>query len=136
MTAGVAVGSVVGALPAQAALTIAEISVGPALTITDVSLTEGNAGTTSFVFTVNLSGAAPAGGVTFDIATADGTGTSPSDYTATSLTGQTIPAGSSNYSFSVLVNGDSTPEINETFVVNVSTSPAPPSSTARARARS
>ena len=91
----------------------------PNLTINDVSLNEGNAGTTSFTFTVSLSAPAGAGGVTFDIATADGTATQPSDYTQKTLTAQTIPAGSSTYSFTVLVNGDTTPETNETFFVNV-----------------
>src|SRR3954451_14954546 len=89
------------------------------LTINDVSLNEGNAGTTSFTFTVSLSTPAGPGGVTFDIGTADGTGTQPSDYTAKSLTGQTIPAGSSTYTFDVLVNGDTTPETDEVFFVNV-----------------
>ena len=89
------------------------------LTVNDVSLNEGNAGTTSFTFTVSLSAPAGPGGVTFDIATADGTGIAPGDYTAKSLTGQTIPAGSSTYSFTVLVNGDTTPEVNDTFFVNV-----------------
>ncbi len=89
------------------------------LTVNDVSLNEGNAGTTSFTFTVSLSAPAGPGGVTFDIATADGTATAPGDYTAKSLTAQTIPAGSSTYSFTVLVNGDTTPEVNETFLVNV-----------------
>ncbi len=93
--------------------------VPPNLTINDVSLNEGNAGTTSFTFTVSLSAPAGPGGVTFDIATADGTATQPSDYTQKSLTAQTIPAGSSTYSFTVLVNGDTTPETNETFFVNV-----------------
>ncbi|MEA2558676.1 MAG: uncharacterized protein QOH06_180 [Acidobacteriota bacterium] len=91
----------------------------PNLTINDVSLNEGNAGTTSFTFTVSLSAPAGPGGVTFDIATADGTATQPGDYTQKALTGQTIPAGSSTYSFTVLVNGDTTPETNETFLVNV-----------------
>ena len=89
------------------------------LTINDVSLNEGNSGTTSFDFTVSLSSPAGAGGVTFDIATADGTATAPSDFTVNSLTGQTIPAGNSTYTFSVLVNGDTTFEPNETFSVNV-----------------
>ncbi|HEX3129654.1 MAG TPA: ExeM/NucH family extracellular endonuclease [Thermoanaerobaculia bacterium] len=91
----------------------------PNLSINDVSLNEGNAGTTSFTFTVSLSAPAGPGGVTFDIATADGTGVAPGDYTAKSLTSQTIPAGSSTYNFTVLVNGDTTPETNETFFVNV-----------------
>jgi uncharacterized repeat protein (TIGR01451 family) len=100
-------------------LTPQGVVVQPNLTINDVSLNEGNAGTTSFTFTVSLSAPAGAGGVTFDIATADGTATQPGDYTLKSLTAQTIPAGSSTYSFTVLVNGDTTPEINETFLVNV-----------------
>lgn len=91
----------------------------PNLAINDVSLSEGNAGTTTFTFTVSLSAPAGPGGVTFDIATADGTAVQPGDYTAQSLTGQTIPAGSSTYAFSVLVNGDAVPETNETFFVNV-----------------
>lgn len=93
--------------------------VTPNLTINDVSLNEGNAGTTSFTFTASLSAPAGPGGVTFDIATADGTAAAPGDYTSKSLTAQTIPAGNSTYSFTVLVNGDTTPEANETFFVNI-----------------
>ncbi len=99
--------------------TIVNDDAAPNLTINDVSLNEGNAGTTTFTFTVSLSAPAPAGGVTFDIATANGTAVAPGDYTAKSLTGQTIPAGSSTYTFDVLVNGDTTPETDETFLVNV-----------------
>lgn len=90
------------------------------LSINDVSAPEGNSGTTFFNFTVSLSMPAPAGGVTFDIATADGTATvANNDYVQKSLTGQTIPAGNSTYTFSVVVNGDETFEPNETFTVNV-----------------
>jgi len=89
------------------------------LSINDVSLNEGNSGTTSFEFTVNLSSPARAGGVTFDIATADNTATAPDDYTGNSLTGQTIPAGSTSYTFSVLASGDTTTEPDETFFANV-----------------
>lgn len=99
--------------------TIVNDDAAPNLTINDVSLSEGNAGTTTFTFTVSLSAPAPAGGVTFDIATADGTAAAPGDYTAKSLTSQTIPAGSSTYTFDVLVNGDTTPELDETFFVNI-----------------
>lgn len=92
----------------------------PALSINDVTQNEGNSGTTTFAFTVSLTVPAPAGGVTFDIATADGTATTAdNDYVASSLTGQTIPAGSSTYAFNVTVNGDATVEANETFFVNV-----------------
>ena len=90
------------------------------LSTNDVSANEGNSGTTSFDFTVSLSSPAPAGGVTFDIATEDGSATvADNDYTANSLTGQTIPAGNSTYTFSVSVNGDATAEPNETFFVSV-----------------
>ena len=92
----------------------------PALSINDVSIAEGNAGTTSFTFTVSLSAPAGASGVTFDIATADGTASSASDYAAQALAAQTIVAGNTTYTFTVLVNGDATPEPNETFFVNVS----------------
>lgn len=92
----------------------------PALSINDVSVNEGNAGTTNATFTVSLSQPAPSGGVSFDIASADGTASAGVDYVASSLTGQTIPAGSSSATFIVLVNGDTLNEPNETFFVNVS----------------
>ena len=105
------------------------VPIGPALpvlSINDVTLAEGNApGTVTFTFTVSLSAPAGPGGVTFDIATADGTAqddnpaTEDNDYVAKSLTGQTIPAGSSTYTFDVTVNRDNAPEPNETFFVNV-----------------
>ncbi|WP_049818223.1 putative Ig domain-containing protein [Xanthomonas arboricola] len=92
----------------------------PTLLINNVSVNEGNAGTTNATFTVSLSQPAGTGGVSFDIATADGTATAGVDYVASSLTGQTIPAGSSSATFTVLVNGDTLSEPNETFFVNVS----------------
>jgi predicted extracellular nuclease len=96
------------------------ISFLPVLTINDVSSGEGNTGTTTFNFTVSLSAPAPAGGVTFNIATQDNTATTAnSDYAAKSLTAQTITAGNTTYTFSVNVNGDNTPESNESFFVNV-----------------
>lgn len=92
----------------------------PSLSINDVTQNEGNAASSSFNFTVSLSSPAPAGGVTFNIATADNTATtSNSDYVAKSLISQTIPAGSSTYNFSVAVNGDIAVEPDETFFVNV-----------------
>jgi hypothetical protein len=92
----------------------------PRLSINDVAQTEGNAGTKNFTFTVSLSAPAPAGEVSFNIATADGTATAASgDYVAKTLTGQTIPAGSSSSTFIVTVNGDTLIEPTETFFVNV-----------------
>jgi predicted extracellular nuclease len=91
-----------------------------ALSIGDVTAKEGNAGTTSFDFTVTLGAPAGPGGVTFDVATADGTATTAdSDYAAASLTGVTIPEGSSTYPVSVDVGGDVAVEPDETFSVDV-----------------
>lgn len=93
----------------------------PTLSVDDVTVTEGNAGTANAVFTVALSSPAPAGGVAFDIATADGSATTADgDYTAAALTGQVIPAGATTYAFTVVVNGDTTIEPDETFTVTVS----------------
>jgi hypothetical protein len=93
----------------------------PSLTINDVALNEGNSGTTTFTFTVSSSLPAPASGITFDIATQDGSATSASgDYLARALTSQTISAGNTTYTFDVTVNGDTIVEPNETFFVNLS----------------
>jgi len=92
----------------------------PSLTINDVGINEGDAGTVLATFTASLSAPAGPGGVSFDIATANGTASAGSDYVAQALSGQTIPAGSSSYNFSVVVNGDTTAEANETFFVNIS----------------
>ena len=91
----------------------------PNLTINDVTANEGNAGITNFTFTVSLSAPAGPGGVTFNIATANGSAVGGTDYVINSLTAQTIPAGSSTYIFTVLVNGDTLNEPSETFFVNV-----------------
>jgi hypothetical protein len=93
---------------------------GVYLSINDVSVTEGQSGTTLATFTVSLSAPAPAGGVTFDIATQDNTATTAdNDYSARSLTAQTIPEGSQFYLFQVTIIGDTNIEPNETFFVNV-----------------
>ncbi len=94
--------------------------VTPTLSINDVSQAEGNAGTTTFTFTVSLTSPAGAGGVTFDIATADNTATvANADYVTRTLTGQSILQGASTFTFDVTVNGDTTVEPNETFFVNL-----------------
>lgn len=90
------------------------------LSINDVTVTEGNSGTATATFTVSLTSPAPAGGVTFNIATQDNTATvADNDYVARSLTGQSIAQGDQSYSFTVDVNGDTNSEPNETFFVNV-----------------
>lgn len=92
----------------------------PALAINDISLDEGNAGLTTFTFSISLSTPAPAGGVSFDIATADNTATvADHDYEPRALNAQIIAAGNQTYQFVVAVNGDTKVELDEAFFVNV-----------------
>jgi predicted extracellular nuclease len=100
-------------------LTYSNADASLTLSVDNVTVTEGNAGTTTANFTVSLNKPAPAGGVTFDIATVAGTAGAGSDYVAKSLAGQTIPAGSQTYTFAVIVNGDTEVEPDETFTVIV-----------------
>jgi predicted extracellular nuclease len=90
------------------------------ISVADATVTEGDSGTTTAGFAVSLSTPAPAGGVTFDVATSNGSAQAPDDYTATSVTGATIPEGESSYTFDVSVNGDTTIEQDETFSVDLS----------------
>ena len=92
----------------------------PNLTINDAIVVEGDAGTKIMTFTVSLSRVAPAGGVTFDIATANNTATvANNDYVALSLTSQTIAEGATSKTFDVTINGDTEVEPTETFYVNI-----------------
>jgi predicted extracellular nuclease len=94
--------------------------VQPSISVNDVALMEGDGGTTTANFTVTASTSAHSG-ITFDIATANGTATvADLDYDARQEFVQLIPAGAATYSFAVTVNGDSTLEPNETFAVNLS----------------
>jgi Calx-beta domain/FG-GAP-like repeat len=90
----------------------------PTLSIGDVTITEGNAGTMAASFAVTLS-AASSQPVTVAYTTADGGATAGSDYQAASGT-LTIPAGQTTGTITALVNGDRLVELNETFVVNLS----------------
>ncbi len=93
---------------------------GPLLRISDVTLTEGNAGNKSFNFLVTLSPAA-ATNVTVNCVTANGTAVAGSDYTAVNIPLTFLP-GEMNKTCAVLVVGDAVVEPNETFFVNL-TSP-------------
>jgi hypothetical protein len=95
----------------------------PSLSIADVSLSEGNAGTKAFNFTVTLSETRGCD-VTVHYATADGTAqdqTGDGDYQSASGTLTFVP-GDTSETVTVQVNGDVAPEPNQTFVVNL-TSP-------------
>ncbi len=90
----------------------------PSLTIDDVSVAEGNAGTTNAVFNARLS-AASGQAVTVAFATANGTAAAGIDYTSTSGIA-TFPPGSTTQPVTVPVAGDLLDEANETFFVNLS----------------
>ena len=109
-----------GAAPANYAINSVPISPPsapppPTLSIADVSQNEGNSGTTNFLFTVTLSAPATSA-VTVNYATANGTATAGSDYTAASGT-LTFAPGKTSQVVTVGVKGDTTVEANETFSV-------------------
>jgi hypothetical protein len=89
----------------------------PTLSINDVSITEGNSGTSNAVFTVNLSTPTTLP-VTVNFTTANGTATAGSDYWSTVGT-VTFAPGEITKTIAVPVNGDRLPESNETFTVNL-----------------
>jgi len=90
----------------------------PSMTIADVTVAEGNAGTTTATFTVTLS-AASTQTVTVDYATADDTANAGSDYQAATGT-LVLSPGATTGTISVAVNGDTSNEPDERFSVNLS----------------
>jgi hypothetical protein len=94
-------------------------SAAPAVSIDDVSHLEGNTATSNATFTVRLSEAAPAGGVSVTYATQDATARAPGDYQPASGVA-TVPAGATSAPIDVAVVGDRLSEANETFRVNLS----------------
>src|SRR5205085_631752 len=92
----------------------------PAISINDVTVVEGNSGTTNAVFTVTLSNPSQTT-VTVDYATSDGSATvADNDYAAIPTTTLTFLPGVTSRTISVVVNGDTRHESDETFNVNLS----------------
>jgi hypothetical protein len=89
----------------------------PSLSITDVSVTEGNAGTVNAVFTVTRSSSVGISSAVFT--TGNVTATAGSDYVAASGTVSFL-AGEVSKTITVVVNGDAVVEPDETFNVNLS----------------
>ncbi|HBB89167.1 MAG TPA: hypothetical protein DC047_16295, partial [Blastocatellia bacterium] len=90
----------------------------PSLAISDVSITEGNSGTVSAVFSVTLS-TASGRSLSVGFATANGTATAGNDYVSTS--GRVnFSAGDITKTVAVPINGDTLTEPDETFFVNLS----------------
>ncbi|XGV98293.1 MAG: DUF4347 domain-containing protein [Leptolyngbya sp. BL-A-14] len=99
--------------------TITNDDAQPTIGISSVAQNEGNSGTTAYTFTVSLSNAS-AQTVSVNYATADGTATvTDSDYVAASGTLSFAP-GQTSKSITVLVNGDTKFEADQTFSVGLS----------------
>jgi hypothetical protein len=103
----------------------APFTAGPTVivTINDVSVSEGNAGTTALNFTVTR--ANNTGEFTLQFATADGTGPeaatlADNDYQNGTGTVTFTAGGALTQPVTVLINGDTTVESNETLFVNLS----------------
>jgi hypothetical protein len=111
-TGGATLGS-----PASALLTIVDDDPAPKVSIDDVSSAEGNTGTTNLTFTVSLS-AASGQTVSVNYTTADNTAQAGSDYQAANGVVSFAP-GETSKQITVLINGDTQVEPNETFAVNL-----------------
>lgn len=89
----------------------------PTISINDVTANEGNTGNTAFTFNVTLS-TASAQAVTVAYATANGTATAGSDYTAANGT-VTFNPNETTKPVTVNVTGDTVVELTENFFVNL-----------------
>jgi hypothetical protein len=115
-----AVGGAVIGSPNPATLTIVdnETPTIPSLSINDVTQAEGNS-PNQMTFTVTLSSASTQT-VTVNYATADGTATAPADYTAVPNQLLTFNPGETQKPVAISINGDTTVESDEAFLVNLS----------------
>jgi hypothetical protein len=102
---------------ATVSVTVTPVTPLPQIAIDDVSLVEGGSGTVSAVFTVTVTGSWTST-VTVDFATADGSAAAGSDYLAASGP-LAFPPGTATRTVNVAVLGDSTPEEDETFFVDL-----------------
>jgi hypothetical protein len=91
----------------------------PSFSIDDVTHNEGDAGTTSYTFTITKTGAT-ALSTSVDYATLDSSATSPSDFTAIPTTNVVFAPADTTRQCTVLVNGDTTFEPTEMFSVQLS----------------
>ncbi len=91
----------------------------PAISISDVSLTEGNAGLKDFTFSVTLSNASDQP-ITVTYQTQNNSAIAPGDFIAVGPTVLTIPSKNSLVTITIKVKGDVVFEGDETFFVNLS----------------
>jgi hypothetical protein len=91
--------------------------ISPGISITDVTVTEGNSGTVTATFQVNLS-APSTQAVTVTFSTANRTASAGSDYEGTSGS-LTFDPGETTKTITVVVDSNDTLELDKTFVVNL-----------------
>jgi hypothetical protein len=104
----------------QGVATITDDDLPPLLSVNDVAITEGDAGTTTATFNASLS-VLSGKDVTLDWATSADSATVGVDYTASSGS-ETIPAGAAGATIDVTVNGDVVDEPDESFGITLSNS--------------
>ena len=90
----------------------------PSISIDDVTITEGDAGTKNAAITLRLSEPATSA-VSLRFATANGTATAGSDFVAKAGS-VTFPAGTTTRQLLIAIKGNRIYEPNETFTVNLS----------------
>jgi disulfide oxidoreductase YuzD len=114
---------------ATATVNIVDDEIAPVISINDVTVTEGNSGTTDLTFTISLNNASD-DAVMVNYASANGTATAGSDYLATNGTlefiASTLIAGSTEFTpgetsktITIKINGDVDFENNEAFNINL-----------------
>ena len=96
----------------------APVSGQPTVSVGDVSIAEGNSGTTTLSVPLTLS-ATSASNVSVTFTTANATATAPSDYVAKTNT-RTFAPGQTTLALLITINGDTVVEPNETFNINLS----------------
>ncbi len=109
-----------GQLAKSDEVTIVVESAGPKLTIGDVSINEGNAGTSAAIFTVSLTepNGQPAA---VDYQIVNGTANNNDDYVANPTAGTLVFDGATTQTITVMINGDLVDEQqDETFFINLS----------------
>jgi hypothetical protein len=97
--------------------TITDDDTPPSVSVSDVSVVEGNAGTVNGVFTLTLSQGFHSA-VTVNVATANESALAGADYTALTQAVE-FTAGATTRTVSVAVNGDTSDELLETFLLQV-----------------
>ena len=99
--------------------TITDDDGSPTLSVLDVSITEGNSGTSQAVVTVNMAGIDAGASVSVQYATSNGTA-DLSDYSSASGTLTWTAGQTGSKTFNVTINGDTLGETNETVIITLS----------------